>query len=573
MPDERARARHRALALALRDAPRSAPHALALHFRLAGDADEAARWLSVAIERAEATLAFEQAVSHHRALRALGRGRDVEGARRFAEALARAGRGAEAAGVFLEAAACSAGASRDELERRAMVELLHAGELEEGYRVARPLLSRHGVWVPRSRLVCTALGLLLVAWLYLTLRRQFAQPARQRLSPEQLARFDLMHALAIVTMSTDPPMFTYVAARAALLAPGIDDPVRRATTLAHASGMLGAALSSEQTRRVQGALDSLADRHDDPLVRARARFNEMTTAAMSGHYRRSVENARACQRAFEQCPGTSSELDVARAWEVWGLCHLGELGEVVELASRLHQRARERGARWMESAMSGSLSVLRYLARDQVDLAVAETERSPAGWPIDGLVLPRLWYFDARGYLNLYAGRPAELGALIEHAWPRLRAAGALLVPYIDVHVRGHRARARLAMAERAARTEPARARSLALAALADARVIRRRAVRSAPAHAALLSAGAHRLLGDDERARHELERALDEADEAELALHAAVARHRLASYRSGEARAALLAAFERYASEQGLVRPERFVEMVAPGFGARPEA
>src|SRR5262249_24416283 len=124
-----------------------------IHALGAGDREAAARYALAAAEAASRTMAFDQAASLYR--RALELGDDTIQVRRelgtrLGEALARAGRGADAARVYREAARDAAADDALELKRRAAEALLTSGHVEEGKALLREVLGAIGLGLPRG---------------------------------------------------------------------------------------------------------------------------------------------------------------------------------------------------------------------------------------------------------------------------------------------------------------------------------------------------------------------------------------------------------------------------------------
>ncbi len=108
-----------------------------------------------AAEQAIAKVAFDRAVQLFRLAldhTDASSGDAVRLRLRLAGALAWAGRGAQAAQVFLEAAGRETGAPRIELERAAAEQLLSSGRIDEGARVLHGVLAAIGMRAPRSTL-------------------------------------------------------------------------------------------------------------------------------------------------------------------------------------------------------------------------------------------------------------------------------------------------------------------------------------------------------------------------------------------------------------------------------------
>jgi hypothetical protein len=131
--------------------------------------------------------------------------------------------------------------------------------------------------------------------------------------------------------------------------------------------------------------------------------------------------------------------------------------------------------------------------------------------------------------------------------------------------VAGYHARARTALA--VAGERPEQKAALVKDARWAAKQLVKQGVAWADALAALARAGAAKLSGDGEGAARELDVALAGFDALEMKLYAAVVRMRQGQLRGGAEGTALVAQAEAWMRGQGIVRPERFAAMLAPGF------
>ena len=143
-PTRPARWHHERLALVVATAGPVDPEVLAGHLRGAGDLARACEYYSRGADQAAAALAFDHAARLYRVALELTRERRSRQARLLAgnlgDALANAGRGAEAAQAYLKAAESATAADTLELNRLASTQLLISGHVEEGLALLRTLL-------------------------------------------------------------------------------------------------------------------------------------------------------------------------------------------------------------------------------------------------------------------------------------------------------------------------------------------------------------------------------------------------------------------------------------------------
>jgi hypothetical protein len=165
----------------------------------------------------------------------------------------------------------------------------------------------------------------------------------------------------------------------------------------------------------------------------------------------------------------------------------------------------------------------------------------------------------------LYGDEVAAARALLMDTWRTLSKSPIFTVQ--QGRVAGYHARARTALAAAGAGARPRERTALVKDARWAAKRLVKEGVAWADALAALARAGAAKLSGDGEGAARELDEALAGFEAQEMKLYAAVVRMRQGQLRGGTEGAALVAQAEAWMRGQGIVRPERFAAMLAPGF------
>ena len=173
LPPDRRRARHLTIATTLEGEGARDPEVLAVHYREAGDARAPPRWPSKPATSPPPRWPLKTPristrwplSSERRAQRAEGRSLDNDGVSllpsalcalpshltKLADALANAGRGADAAPHYLRAAELVARESEAlELRRKAMVSLLRAGYVDGGLQLIRSVVNSVGIKLPET---------------------------------------------------------------------------------------------------------------------------------------------------------------------------------------------------------------------------------------------------------------------------------------------------------------------------------------------------------------------------------------------------------------------------------------
>ncbi|MBC7818484.1 MAG: AAA family ATPase, partial [Planctomycetaceae bacterium] len=216
---------HRRFALTLEASGHTDPEVLAVHFQGARDHTRASAYYTVAGDQAAEALAFDHAVKLYRlALDHAGRlglrpdsdlmvGTESQPTsdrvprrllhKKLADALANAGRGAEAAQHYLSAVNEANADEALELQRRAAEQFLISGHIDEGLAAFRTVLGAVGLKLaptPQRALVS-----LLLRRAELWLRGfRFRERAENEIAPDELRRIDILWSVAHSLSLVDP---------------------------------------------------------------------------------------------------------------------------------------------------------------------------------------------------------------------------------------------------------------------------------------------------------------------------------------------------------------------------------
>jgi alpha-beta hydrolase superfamily lysophospholipase/serine/threonine protein kinase len=571
---------HLALGLALEAWGRADAETLALHFRAGGDRVRARAYAVRAAEHAAEALAFERAAWLYRAAFDL---HPEEGPERqrlrvaLADALAGAGRGPEAARLYLEAVTQAPPAEWLELRRRAAQAFLISGHIQEGFEVLRVVLGELDLPMartPRGALVSFLLGR---ARAFLRGTRLRARPGKD-LSPAELVRIDTCWSVAVGLALVDPIQGSDFQTRHLLLALRAGDPYRVARALAMevTYSAVGGTRARERTDRLLGAARTAAARVAQPhaegmvwLVHGMARYLE-------GHWAEAVETLeRADAILRERCAGVFWELDTVQMLLLRARIYLGGLGALARRLPALVREARQRGDLLALIHLGTDIVYMAELADDKPEQARKGIAAHLQRWGTDTFDIQHDFALHGAVEVDLYDGRPAEAWARLELEWPRLAGSLNLRVQLVRIHAWDFRARAAVAMAAAAPRGSREREAFLRRAER-DARAIEREHTHWGAPLAALVRAGTAAARGRGDEARTRLQAALRGFREADMRLHAEITRRRLGELAGDDAGRAEVDAAERWMLGEGIRRPARFARMLAPGpweeIGARPE-
>jgi hypothetical protein len=560
---------HHRLASALLASGRGDPEALAIHHLGAGEAESAAEYAAAAAAKASEALAFDRAAGLYRFALNL-RAADAEREKleiQLGDALANAGRGAEAAQAYLSAVKYASPALAIDLHRRAAQQLFISGHIEEGGRALNTVLARLGMELPETPR--KALLSLLLRRAQLRLRGlRFRERDESKIPAHELLRIDTCWAVGVGLAVVDMIRGADFQARHLLLALRAGEPYRVARALA----MEGAYVAMGGNRgraRAQRLLDSsrrLAERVKHPYAIGLSTMTAGNAAWLEGRWRDAL---LLCEKAEEilreRCTGVDWEILIA---QLSGLASMFFLGDMTALSRRLPallEEAEGRGNLLRATFLRiGFCSHMAWLAADDPETARQELEAGLTTWRRERMDYRHLWVRSARTDIALYCG---EVPAASERLDPGSRAFARMLDRFVQTgFIRGldTRARRRLAAAAQAA----GRAERDALLRGADhhAREIFRQGTHWGDPLATLIHAGAAATRGETEPALRYLESAEAGFTAAAMALHAAASRRRRGQLLGGDAGRELVAAADAWMTGQSIKAPDRMTAVLAPG-------
>jgi serine/threonine protein kinase len=570
---------HARLGKALEDSGRADAEVLAHHFHEGGDPRRAGRYASRAAEQAQAAFAFERAARLYRLALALDAGTPAHQRRLelgLAEALACSGRGQEAAEVYLRAAGAADLPEAEQLELRwkAAEQLLIAGHIDAGVAEMRTVLRSIGIKMPETP--GRAMVPLVVNRLRIMARGKHLgiklRPAED-ISAAQLARIDINWSMAVGLAIVDPIRGADFQTRHLLLALEAGEPYRLACALAAEAGFNAAegVKKRERTRWLLDEGDKLAS--ECGLVVSKAQqanaqgylaFSRAIADYLVGLWRGGVELGDvAVRQLIERCVGVTWWIDSMQYLALECLWYLGDIDELCRRTRSLVENAQARGDLYAATNLQIGIPSSIWLVADDPASARQHIDEVMSRWSATGFHIQHEGRMHGEVNVHLYGGDGEAARAQLMGTWKTLSKSPIFTVQL--ARVAGYHTRARTALALAGARPD-ARA-----ALVKDARWAAKQLVKEgvawAEALAALARAGAAMLLGDQAGAAAELEVALAGFEALEMKLYAAVVRMRQGQLRGGTEGAALQARAEAWMRGQGIVRPERFAAMLAPGF------
>ena len=571
MDAERELALHAKLARALRGRSDTDPESLAMHYRGAGDEPEAFHYTVEAARRAEAALAFDRAADLYRSAlelrRAMGDGapdRPDDGELRvgLGDALRNAGRGAESASAYLAAASASHRRKALELRRLAAEQYLFSGHLDEARAVLRSVLDAVGLSFPEHP--ARAIAEFLARRAQVRLRGlRFTERPLEEISEEDLLRIDVCWSISIGLAMIDPVRGGVFQARHLLMALDAGDPVRVARAVAvevpfHATAGAGHAPRTRELMRIGQELAAKAGKpYNDGLLAS----SSGGAYWLEGDWERGrVLEEQALTILRQKCTGVAWELASSTIVLLDVLWRMGRMPELFERWPAVLADASSRGDLLLEIYVRIKFCSMSELAAGRPDEAVRDAQEALARWSQPTFQLLHFWELFVRVESKLYSGHPEAARERLDATWPSVRRSQLLQLQMYEVTYRDLEARVAVACAARAS-GRPRRA----LLKDAERAIARLEKTGAAWARglATLSRAGVASVSGDARLAVREARSAERSLGDANMALHATIARCRAAEL---EGDATTVTASQDAMSGLALAEPDRWLALLAPG-------
>jgi tetratricopeptide (TPR) repeat protein len=564
---DRRRQIHDRLALALEQtgAADHEPRALVRHARAAGRNALAAKYARAAARRAVDALAFDQAAEFF--ADAIELGDHDPGTRRelqleLATALMHAGRGPESAETFMAAADSAEPAVRLDCQRQAAHQWIITGHLERGMAAVDSSLAD----INEPPAASPRRAVARVLWNRARLRLRGTRYKKRRpgqVPVETLRRLDVLRAVAHGLAMVDNIRGADFNGRFLLLALRTGEPHRLVGAMAAEVVFLASqgGRAGKRARRLHQRLVQLVeDCPDDPYARTWVLLADGAASFFEGRFRPALTSLARTEEIFAEGPrGLTYEKNNGRVFRVHTLRMLGAMRQHHLLINELVRTGRQRGDRYLETTLE-LLHGQSLLARG--DVAEARRAIDEATWtpPEHDYHLQHWYELLARAELALYTGDAAA--AVDRLAEPFAALDRSMLLRVELVRCEASALRGRLLVAAAAARPSAELTREAARI----ARKLERAGIGYATVFARLLRAALARIDGDDDATVAQLQRAIEAADECDMALHRAAARAHLGALLAGDSGAALRAAAADYATEHGIADPAQMFDLVAPG-------
>ena len=346
---------------------------------------------------------------------------------KLAEALVNAGRGPEAARLFLELAQQESHEGRARgLRRRAAEQYIRAGYVPEALAEYRPLLNEAGLALPRTP--TTALTSLLWHRLRLKMRGlNFIERSEREVSATELDRIDYCWVLSAGLAGIDLVRSAHYHSVSLLLALESGEPARISRGLS-----LHAALQAlEHTDNLP-----IAEKHAAVAYEIASRIKDShalgwAVAAKTIIAFGRVELAQAIELADEATTllreRSESTFREIGSLEVWFALHSvflsGRLNELAQRGPACAREAEARGDRYTLSTVRAYALPLHWAVLDRPEQARREADAAIANWPEDSFYHQHWARLRAHCLLDLYEGRGSEAMERVQQFRPRMKKA------------------------------------------------------------------------------------------------------------------------------------------------------
>lgn len=554
---------HRRLAQAIEARGIDDPEALFEHYLAAGERVRAATHAAVAARKAATALAFDRAAAFYRRALELAPARDAEQVdlkHGLADALANAGRPAEAAQAYLEVAKVTSARHSLDFKRRAAQQLLMGGHINEGLDLIRSVLAAVGMTYPAGPR--RALLSLLLKRLQIRLRGlNFTERDASQIPEFDLVRLDTCFAVAAGMGSVDLIRGADFQCRHLLLALQAGEPYRVSRALAFEAAWTAARGAGELAAQIARRAEELSHKVGHPHAIGLSIWARGVTAYLTGHWRKAAElNERASEVLRDKCTGVMWELTIANRYHLSALVFMGELAEVSRRVPSLLAAALEQGNLFGAMELRTRLNLI-WLAADDAVRARSEVIEALKSWPHEGFHLQHYVALHALVQIELYTGDPEVAWKHVEGQWPALENSMLLRTP--AVRTEAMQLRARVALATSALDHDAGKLRLAGKMARTIEKVDRSW---SKP-FATLIRAAIAAQRAEPAQAARLLSEAILGFEKADMRLHAAGARRRLGEATGGEGGAELVAEADAWMAGQRIKNPAAMTRMLAPGF------
>jgi serine/threonine protein kinase/tetratricopeptide (TPR) repeat protein len=559
---------HRRLARAIEARGFDDPEALYEHYLGAGDKDRAAWHAQAAGAKASAALAFDRAAAYYRrAIDLRPEASDlVELKICLAEALANAGRPADAAQEFLAAAKLSSSRAAIDLQQRAGAQLLMGGHIEDGLNVYQSVLETAGFKIPKGPK--RALASLMLRRLWIRMRGlEFTERDTASIPEADLFRIDICWAIAAGLGAVDFIRSADFQSRHLLLALHAGEAYRvsRAISFEGAQAASRGGSASERAEVILRRAQELARTVDHPHATGMYLWARGIGAYLVGQWKKAADYCDLAAQVFrDECTGAFWELGMAQRFMLSALLYVGDLADVSRRVPALLGAALEQGNILAATDLRTRLNLI-WLAADDPARARMEVIEAMKIWPRAGFHLQHYSSMLAMAQIELYTDDAEVAWKHVRGQYRELRESLLLRTQVLRVDSLYLQARTALAAAMHA--SSPSRRHSFLNTAERMAGRLAKERMPYADPLVSLIRAPIAVHTGNHDAAIILLSAAIDGFENTDMHLRAMAARRRLGQTLGGDRGRELIESADAWMLEQEIKKPEVMTRMLAPGW------
>lgn len=414
LPTEYRRNCHQRLAEALEALGANDPEALSYHYEGAGELAAAGRYALQAADKAIQALAFERAARFYQQalewLKPTGDGKRELLIKR-AEACINAGRGSEAAALFIEATEGADPQRSSALRLRAGDQYLRSGYFNQGLDLVKRAFEELGL-IYYTTIVGLIVSILLYGiWLRLRGLR-FRERSKANLPDIEQARLQALRVCVDGFLTIDPfrTMEFYQRYLSRALKFGLVDDIRFG--LSFQAIHRSSSGNEADWRRGQYLLErmrSLRKARDHSYITAHEFVTEATINMGSGQFRYAANRFKQASDIFaEQCQGVTFELGMTRHMELVAAYYLGELGQIIARTHALLCDARARQDLHLEVALCTTPLQIIGIMQDDSSRTTNEAINCIRKWTCSGAAIYKIMFAIWQANVLLYEGKSNE---------------------------------------------------------------------------------------------------------------------------------------------------------------------
>lgn len=564
MDDDAVRIAHARIAQAMERYDLADPERMVEHYSGAGDGMRAGETAVQAGHAAAQKLAFNRAAElYRRAIELLpdhGRITQRDLHKHLGDALANAGRGAQAAEAYLRAAEGAEPAEARKLQRMAAQQYLRSGRIDAGLPLAVSLLRNVGVTYPTSKAGALARIVMERTRLSFSSLRARQQPASMPASA--LDRIDTLAAFFKEVSAVDPFAAASLQARFLREALSAGEPSRIAEGLAWEALSLVWVGGRKKHRQVTALLSrtrEMAESLDQPYIWATYWLAQAAASVSVGQFAGAEQLAAKAESTFRtHCPGSSLEVTMARTFKYAAIELGGDLATLLREAPDFERDAREKGDDCSLAYLT-LVTPMALMMRDDALGALAHVEEQQQRLSGDFHTF-HLWVMDRKTDALLYRGDGCAAWTYLQSQLPAfersLLSRSELLV--VNANFLVGRAAVAAERIRHTSETSDAARRAI--------KALRRMDRPDALTYAHLISAAIARIGNDQAGSEAELQKAAESAEQGGMGNFALYASRNLGVI-AGTKGEALIERCDSALRQAGVQCPERWVATYAPGF------